>query len=131
MDENLNRGIAIFREQTMDKLEVFQSLINFAAVDGKFSQEELEFLAIRANAWNIPDDEFETALAGLSEGHIEINMPDEYEQRVVLMKEIIKLMAADGELAEQEKNLCAVASGRMDFTAEQFSQILDEVIREI
>ena len=115
----------------MNKLEVFRSLINFAAVDGKFAQEELEFLAIRANAWNIPDDEFDTALAGLSEGEIEINVPEKYEDRVALMKEMVKLMAADGELAEQEKNLCAVASGRMDFTSEQFDQILDEVIREI
>lgn len=114
----------------MDKLEVFHALIHFAAVDGKFRAEELEFLAIRANAWDIHTDEFETAIAGIQEGGIEIPVPESYEDRVMLLKEMIKLMAADGEMAEAEKRICAMASSRMDFTNEQFAQLLDEVIRD-
>ena len=114
----------------MDKLETFHNLVNMAAIDNKFTEEEVEFLARRANQWDISNDEFETALAGISEGHLEVNIPEAYEDRVLLLKEMIRMMAIDGELAEMEKRLCAQASGKMDFTTQQFGQILDEVIAQ-
>ena len=114
----------------MDKISLFHNLVNLAAVDNKFTEEEIQFLARRANEWQISDDEFETALAGISEGQVEVTLPETYEDRVLMMKDMIRLMAADGELAEMEKKLCAIASGRMDLTSQQFSQILDEVISE-
>ncbi len=49
----------------------------------------------------------------------------------VMLKEMIRLMAVDGEVAEMEKRLCAYASGRMELTTLQFNQILDEVIQEV
>lgn len=112
----------------MDKVELFHNLVNLAAADGKFTQEEVDFLAVRAQAWGLPNDEFETALTGISEGHIEITVPEKHEDRVQLMREMIALMASDGELAEMEKNLCATASARMDFTIDEFNQILQEVV---
>ncbi len=115
----------------MEHLEIFHSLVNLAAIDRKFTDEEVAFLVERANRWNIPTSEFETALAGISEGNIEISIPEDHDERVALMKDMIRLMAVDGELAETEKRLCAQASGKMDFTSQQFGQILDEVIREV
>lgn len=112
----------------MDKIEAFHNLVNLAAVDNKFTEEEVEFLARRANEWNISTDEFETALAGISVGELQVTIPDTFEERVLLLKDMIRLMAADGELAEMEKRLCAHASGRMDLTTQQFEQVLDEVI---
>jgi len=56
----------------MDKLSIFHSLVNLAAADNKFTDEEVRFLLERAEQWNIPTSEFETALAGLSEGTITI-----------------------------------------------------------
>lgn len=114
----------------MDKLQTFHNLVNMAAIDNKFTDEEIEFLARRANEWEIPNDEFETALAGISEGQLEVTVPESHEDKVLLLKEMIRMMAIDGELADMEKRLCAQASGRMDFTTQQFGQILDEVIAE-
>jgi hypothetical protein len=114
----------------MSHLELFHSLVNLAAVDNKFTDEEIQFLAERAEKWNISSDEFETAIAGISTGELQVKIPESFEDRVVMLKEMVRLMAVDGELAETEKRLCAYASGRMDFTTQQFAQILDEVIRE-
>ena len=114
----------------MDKLETFHNLVNLAAVDNKFTDEEVEFLARRANEWNISNDEFETALAGITEGQLEVTIPEGFEERILLLKEMIRLMAVDGEMAETEKQLCAHASAQMDFTGVQFSEILEEVVKE-
>ena len=115
----------------MNQLELFHSLVNLAAVDNKFTDKEIQFLAERAEKWNISSDEFETAIAGISTGELEVKIPDSFEDRVVMLKEMVRLMAVDGELAETEKRLCAYASGRMEFTTRQFTHILDEVIAEV
>ena len=115
----------------MDRVELFHNLVNLAAVDGKFTEPEVQLLAARAELWDIPADEFETAMAGLSTGEIQVKIPDADEDRVELMKEMIRMMAIDGELAETEKSLCAVASARMDFTGRQFDEILNSVIAEV
>jgi hypothetical protein len=114
----------------MNKIELFHSLVNLAASDNKFTDEEIQFLVQRAEQWNIPSDEFETAVAGISTGELEVKIPESFEDKVLMLKEMIRLMASDGELAETEKRLCAYASGQMEFSSAQFSQILDEVIAE-
>jgi len=114
----------------MSNLELFHNLVNLAAVDNKFTDEEIQFLAERAEKWDISSDEFETAIAGISTGELQVKIPESFEDRVVMLKEMVRLMAVDGKLAETEKRLCAYASGRMDFTTQQFAQILDEVIQE-
>ena len=50
----------------MDYLQLFNNLVNLAAIDGKFTDEEVHILAERAHVWNISSDEFETAMAGIS-----------------------------------------------------------------
>jgi len=114
----------------MDKLELFTNLVNMAAVDQKFTDAEVRFLVERANRWGIPDDEIEVALTGIKEAGIQINIPVEHENRVHLLKELIRLMAVDGEMAEAERELCARVSGQMDFTSGQFKEIVEQVILE-
>jgi uncharacterized tellurite resistance protein B-like protein len=115
---------------TYDQTQLFHNLVNLAAVDQKFTEEEIAFLIDRANKWGIPSDEFETAMVGLDSGEIQVELPEDHDQKVLLLKEMIRLMAADGEMAEMEKSLCARASAKMDFNNVQFGELLEEVIRE-
>ena len=50
----------------MDKIALFHNLVQMAAVDGKFTDEEIRFLVLRAESWGIPSEEFDLAMAGLS-----------------------------------------------------------------
>lgn len=110
-------------------LELFQNLVNLAAADGKFTEEEVLHLAKRAEKWGIANDEFESTVVGIMEGDLEINLPEVRAKREELLAEMIRMMAIDGQLAEMEKRLCATASARMDFTTHEFKQILDRVIQ--
>ena len=114
----------------MDPIKLFHNLINLAAVDQKFTDEEIDYLIEVANRYNIPSEEFESGLTGIREGMIEVQLPEGEEDRQTLMKEMIKMMAVDGELNEMEKRLCATASARMDFTSQQFDAILEDVLRK-
>lgn len=125
----LRASSAVFEVSFMDPVQLFHNLINLAAVDQKFANEEIDYLIDVANRHNIPSEEFETALQGIREGVIEVKLPEGHEDRVKLMKEMIQLMAVDGELNEMEKRLCATASARMDFTSPQFDELLNEVLQ--
>jgi uncharacterized tellurite resistance protein B-like protein len=110
-------------------LRLFQNLVNLAASDCQFTDEELEFLTERAERWGIGFAEFESAVADVSTGSIQIELPESRPARVQLMQEMIRMMAADGELAEIEKRLCAVASAKMDFSTAEFDDILNGVLK--
>jgi uncharacterized tellurite resistance protein B-like protein len=112
----------------MDRQYLFTNLVNLAAVDGKFTEEEVQFLVDRAERWGIATEEFETALAGVGE-EIALRLPAEKAERIELLAEMIRLMAADGELAETEKGLCAAASASMEITSEEFAALVDSLIR--
>jgi len=120
--------IPFYRETDMDKQQLFHNLVQLAAVDGKFAEEEIQFLVARAEQWGIPNEEFETALASLGDGEIEMKIPETKEQRVDMMREMIQLMAIDGDLAETEKRLCAAASASMGLTSGEFSAIVDSLL---
>ncbi|MGI9519393.1 MAG: hypothetical protein ACR2NP_20245 [Pirellulaceae bacterium] len=113
----------------MEHQQLFHNLVQMAAVDGKFTEEEIRFLVDRAERWGIPNDEFETALAGL-DSEIELRMPEKKEDRLEMLREMIRLMAVDGELAEPEKRLCAAASASMEISGSEFAAIVDGLLRE-
>lgn len=113
----------------MDKITLFHNLVNLAAVDNQFSEEEIRFLINRADRWGIPNEEFEIALVGIREGNYELQIPDSTADRRMMLEEMIRLMAVDGHLAPQEKDFCARASSRMDFTNQEFQQLVDDLIK--
>lgn len=115
----------------MPNRDLFNNLVNLAAADGKFTEEEVELLARRAEFWGISDEEFETAMAGISTGSIEIRLPESRTDRITLLKEMIRMMAVDGELSPVEKQLCATASARMEFSTHEFNTVLDQVLRDL
>ena len=114
----------------MNRIELFHNLVNLAASDGKFTDEEVRFLAERAEHWEIPKGEFESALAQISTGNFEVKVPDSPLDRVNLMKEMIRLIASDGELADMEKHVCSLVAGRMNFSGVEFDRVLQSVIAE-
>lgn len=118
------------QEATMDKVDLFTNLLAVAMADGKFTQEEVNFLMVRAEDWQIEPETVEAILAAAQSEQLELTIPDSREDRIELMREMIHLMAVDGELAEVEKRLCATASAAMDFSAKEFNQILDSLLAD-
>lgn len=112
----------------MEKRQLFHNLVQLAAVDGKFTDEEIQFLVGKAELWGIPNDEFETSLSAVGNDTIDLKIPVERSQRIELMRQMILMMAVDGELAETEKALCAAASASMDLSTEEFTSIVESMI---
>ncbi len=112
----------------MEKYHLFQNLVVLAASDGKFTDEEIQALAIRAEQWNISNDDFNSILVGLQSGDVDLVLPENHEACVELLSEMVRVMAADGELAEIEKELCATAAVKMHISSTEFESILNSLL---
>ena len=111
----------------MSKLDLFNNLMILAASDG-FAKEEIEYLAQKSHQWGISEEDVEAAIVGAREG--ETHLPDSRQDREETLREMLKLIAADGELSEIEKRICAIASAKMDFSSQEFELILQSVLSE-
>ena len=112
----------------MSQVEMFNNLVLLASADGRFTEEEVKFLVQKAESWNISADEVESALAGASTGEAEIVVPTGEQARREMLKEMIRLMAVDGHLAEEEKRICAMASAAMELNTIEFDEIIQSIL---
>ena len=110
----------------MDRLEMFKALMVMAAADGRFSNEEVELLALRSHCWGLTDPQFSEALECAKNGTESLRLPEEDGARHRLLQELLEVKAADGELAPLEKKLYAVAAAAMGLSAEDLDRNIDE-----
>jgi uncharacterized tellurite resistance protein B-like protein len=115
----------------MPKLDLFRHLVAMAASDGEFTESEVQMLAVRANQWNINQQQFDEIVAEIQAGRVALKLPSRMDERIELLKNMMHMMAIDGTLAEEEKRMCAMASARMGFSSEQFDQILDDLLKDM
>ncbi len=114
----------------MDRQELFRNIMVMAAADGNLNQSEIEMLSTKARAWGIDDSEFAAAVHYALSPDCEVAVPPRHESRVEMLKELLKMMAADGRLAPAEKRIFAVVAVTMDFTQQQIDKLIDEALEE-
>ncbi|MDF1662306.1 MAG: TerB family tellurite resistance protein [Planctomycetota bacterium] len=87
----------------MDKVEKFKLLAKSATVDGDIGKDEYSLLEIYAERLKISAEQCKSILDDLSAGQtVEIKTPADPEQRLELLKAIVKIIAADNQITNQE-----------------------------
>lgn len=110
---------------TSDKL---RNLLVMAAADGSMTEAEIGFLSDRAKGWSIPEEEFAAAIRYAISDDAQLVVPATREERVAMLQELIRMMAADGELADVEKELFATAAVKMGFSNDELKEIIDSIL---
>lgn len=110
--------------------EHFRSMLAMAAADGMMNEAELRLLSHRAAELGITDDEFEDAIRHEIAKDAELSVPEDPVERRNILKDMIRMMAADGALDASEKKLFAVVSTLFEVNGDQLNQLIDEVIAE-
>jgi hypothetical protein len=55
-------------------------------------------------------------------------IPSGSEERQEMLRDLIRMMAADGDLADVEKDLFATAAAKMEISEDELNQIIDSVL---
>jgi uncharacterized tellurite resistance protein B-like protein len=114
----------------VDVSDCFRNLLIVAASDGKMNEAELRMLSHRAAEWGITDDQFEDAIHDAIHGQAMLTLPLEPAERAEMLKDMIRMMAADGRLEEHEKALFALASAALGVDTEGLNRLIDSVLEE-
>lgn len=114
----------------MNHLDRFKNLLAMADIDGKVTEEELQFLANRAQHWGLTDDEFQTAVREAIAHRGDLLIPSRPAERMEMLRDLLRMMAADGELSEIEKGLYATAAGYMGIGQDELNRLIDDVLAQ-
>lgn len=114
----------------MTPLERFQHLLAMAAADSRMNESELGFLAERAHDLGITKEEFHDALQSAVSGQTNAAVPTGAAERRVLLKDLILMMAADGEIQAKEKELFAQIAATMEVDTDELHRIIDATLAE-
>ena len=114
----------------MERQDLFANLLILANSDGKFTQEEIDFLAIRAERWGLEPGEVAAMLDAAKSADLDLLFPRDPDESREVLREMIQLMAIDGHLADIEKQICALAAAEMDISVAEFNQIVNRLLNE-
>jgi uncharacterized tellurite resistance protein B-like protein len=110
--------------------ELFRHILAMAAADGRMNESELRLLAARAAELGVSDVEFETALSEAASGNARLTIPEDVQERRALLKDLIRMMAADGRLDPREKELFATVAAMMDLSNDDLHAVIDAALAE-
>lgn len=105
-----------------------RNLLVMAASDGSLTEREIAFLSDRRERWAVPEDVFADAIRYAISDVAELEIPESREERVEMLQDLLRMMAADGDLAEVEKKLFATASVAMNISDDELKEIIDSVL---
>jgi uncharacterized tellurite resistance protein B-like protein len=110
----------------------FDKLVNLlvmAVSDGSINDQELKFLLNRSARWGISKEQLSLAVQYAASEDAELRIPRERRESTAMLEDLIRMMAADGQLDEIEKRLFATAAAKLNVSREELDKIIDEATR--
>lgn len=107
------------------KLEHFVNLVAVAAADGYLNAREREFLADRAEETGLKAEEYESIVKDADKLHHVVPL-NQFQPEDQLMDAIF-MSIVDGEIAEQEYQLCVSMACKLGFERSDVEETISEI----
>jgi tellurite resistance protein len=114
----------------MDKRDFLSILIFMAGSDGKFSDDEVRRLLTFAARSGLTAQDVEQALADAADPNYPSPKPETREEAERLLTELLKIMAADGELHDMEKLIFSDLAGTLGFDHDELKGLIEKALKK-
>lgn len=112
----------------MNALDHLKNLVIMAAADGSLSEHEIALLIDRCGHLGLHEEDLEKAIAfALSDG-AKLRLPVDRSEQNAMLSELMRMMAADGQLLEVEKRLFALAAAKMGIEKRDLDSLIDNLV---
>jgi uncharacterized tellurite resistance protein B-like protein len=102
-----------------------RNLVVMAFADGSIGEREVHMVADRCSELGFGEKELTEAIKfGLGDDAA-LELPGDAEECDEVMRDLIRMMAADGKIDEGEKRLFALAAVKMGLSTEHLNQLID------
>ena len=112
----------------MQHLDHLKNLVIMAAADGSLSEQEITLLVDRCASLGLEEVDLEKAIAYALSGEAKLTFPVDRAEQNQMLADLIRMMAADGELREVEKRLFALAAARMGIERVELDALIDQLV---
>ena len=109
------------------KLEHFVNLVAIAAADGYLDAREREFLAERAEENGMKAEEFNSIISNADK--LQFVVPMNHEECEDQLNDAIFMSIVDGDISEQEYELCMSLANRLGVDAREVDEVINDVKR--
>jgi uncharacterized tellurite resistance protein B-like protein len=115
-------------EELTKRRKRLRNLVVMAFADGSLGEREVNLVADRCAELGLDEYDLHKAVEfGLGDDAA-LEIPREGEERESLLRDLIRMMAADGKLDEGEKRLFALAAAKMSMKASDVERLIDEML---
>ena len=111
----------------MEFYDQLKNLMIMALADGSLTQSELAFLSDRSVQWGLSETDFAAAVEYALSDKAELQIPPNKQDRTEMLRDLIRIMAADGQLANIEKRIFARAAAVMELSDGELDRIIDSL----
>lgn len=108
-----------------------RNLVVMALADGSIGEREVNLVADRCEQLGLHEGDLQRAMQFGLDDDAALEFPSDQSERESLMKDLIRMMAADGHLAETEKRLFALAAARMNLGPQIVDRLITETMSEV
>ena len=112
----------------MNNFDQLKNLVIMSAADGSLSENEIALLVDRCSELGLQEEHLEQAIAFALSNQAAMQLPTDHAQQEAVLEDLIRMMAADGQLAESEKRLFALAAAKMGFPTDQLNKLIDRLV---
>jgi uncharacterized tellurite resistance protein B-like protein len=112
----------------VQQLDHLKNLVIMAAADGSLSEQEIALLIDRCGALGLQEEDLEKAIAFALSGDAKLKFPVDRGEQNAMLADLIRMMAADGKLAEVEKRLFALAAAKMGIERVELDALIDQLV---
>lgn len=115
-------------DELAKRRQQLRNLVVMALADGSLGEREVSLVAARCHQLGLDEYDLRKAVEfGLGD-QAALQIPQKPVERDALMRDLIRVMAADGRLDEGEKRLFALAAAKMSMTAADVERLVDETL---
>lgn len=105
-----------------------RNLVVMALVDGSIGEREVNLVADRCAELGLDERDLQRAVEYGLQDEAALELPTVRSEQDDVMRDLIRMMAADGHLDENEKRLFALAAARMSLSATDVQRLIDETL---
>lgn len=112
----------------MHHLDILKNLVIMASADGAMTEREIALLVDRCAELGLGEIDLEKAVSfALSDGAA-LKLPTVHAEKIAMLSDLMRVMAADGELSEVEKRLFALAAAKMNIDRDEIEKLIDRLV---
>jgi len=112
----------------MNPLDYLKNLVIMASADGSLTEREIAMLVDRCAELGLDDSDMANAIQFALSDQAAMKLPTVHQEKIEMLSDLMRIMAADGSLSDVEKRLFALSAAKMNIDRAEIELLIDSLV---